>query len=449
VTGKNVTVVNKFLQFLTYFIRCCEVKENPIRMEKQKDILNRQSGSNWSTDSMNLSSSLNNIHGWFERSCNVIPLSLPVDPFKDFKSYNHLDALHEHDESLTPRTNDRNIIERLKSMDIDTSKCYCVVLQALNQISDKSLRSYVNMDEKSKWGVTASKYCVLCRTIEKAMFEQFCDKCKLELEKSSIEVMETVCLPCTKRLEELKCQNIVDEKTNIKCTCNSKTECTCKRNENKNVCQKRPSFICYCCPSGSCIDLHLELKIDTSEDTSIDLDLTPRPRKASDPVDCIPSSPSLSSSVVTNTNFGNTRNSTNSHDSGTEMENSVGSCAGDSTDSCFTRTNSLSSQGIVTDLDSDYCSVDNEQLATMLIESSKPSSPQSTQTENIETNINHRTVSKSLSTTTLKSSLMFDLDTEDTEPLTDTLSMDLEDLRLKELDLPNTLQRSHRKISSK
>ena len=208
------------------------------------------------------------------------------------------------------------------------------------------------------------------------------------------------------------------------------------------------------------------MTVDTSQDNSIDLDLTPRPRKASDPVDCV-LSPSLSSSVANNTNFSNMRNSTNSHDSGTEMDNSVGSCAGDSTDSCFTRTNSLSSQGIVTDLDSDYCSVDNEQLATTLInESSFPSSPQFTQTDNdvsmqskslLEINTNHRTVSKSLSTTTLKSSLVFDLDTEDTDTCTsefteflkDILSIDLEDLRLKELDLPKTWHRSHRKISSK
>ncbi|XP_066929845.1 folliculin-interacting protein 2-like [Clytia hemisphaerica] len=480
IVGKNIKLVNKILQFLTYFIRCCEVQENFIGAERPKDFSNRQSGSNWNDSLSSSSSAQTNIQNWFERSCSIIT-SQNVDPFKEFKNYNHLDALDERDEILTPRTSDRNIIEHLKSMNLDTTKCYCVFLQALNKVSD--LRSYVNMEDikkkelnitndSGKPGLVASKSCMICRTLEKGMFEQFCDKCKLDLQKSSIEVVNTVCLHCVKRLENAsKCQNFIENST---CSCGSGStkDCICNGNmKQTQVCPKKPSFICYCCAPSTYGDLELDIKADTSCGSLTDLDLTPRPRKSSDPIDVVPMS-------KTNSKFGTMRSSTNSHDSGTELEHSEGfnSCSGDS-DSCFTRADSMSSQGV----DSDYCSVESEQLASTLIENSLllMSNKDIGRTEIPDKNIcrtelsgdvcrtdvpdtehyPHPPVTKSLSTTTLKSSLALDFDdTTDTNTDTDvntiedhsqdTLTLDLDELRLKELSLPRSKPKSHRKHQS-
>lgn len=227
-------------------------------------------------------------------------------------------------------------------------------------------------------------------------------------------------------------------------------------NKSIIVCQKKPSFICYCCTPTTYGNLDVDLKIDTSEEgnlSEIDLDITPRPRKSSDPIDMVP----LSSK--NKTKFSNMRNSTNSHDSGTELENSVGSSG-----ECFTRTNSMSSQSVATDIDSDYCSVENEQLASTLIENStllhlpsdqllletttadKDESSQKQQPEHIP-------VCKSFSTNTLKSPFEADqLTTEgnlihcdgkdelDDDIFTDetTRHLDLERLKLQESDFPRT-----------
>ena len=479
IVGKNTKLVKQILKFLTYFIRCCEIKENYIRPEKQRNILKRLSSSNLSDT---LSASSTETQGWFERSCSIvnakannntsIRVNSPSDPFRDFKSYNHLDVLSEHqDESVTPRTSDRNIIEKLRSMNMDTNKCYCAFLEALNKINDKSLRSYVNMEDLKKQelqvnnivnidgnaGIQALKSCMLCKTLEKGMFDEFCDKCKMDLQKSSFEVIETVCLHCVKRLEDLKCKNLAEPSRT--CDCCNKGTLNCRNNSmNKSiiVCQKKPSFICYCCTPTTYGNLDVDLKIDTSEEgnlSEIDLDITPRPRKSSDPIDMVP----LSSK--NKTKFSNMRNSTNSHDSGTELENSVGSSG-----ECFTRTNSMSSQSVATDIDSDYCSVENEQLASTLIENStllhlpsdqllletttadKDESSQKQQPE-------HISVCKSFSTDTLKSPFEADqLTTEgnlihcdgkdelDDDIFTDetTRHLDLERLKLQESDFPRT-----------
>ena len=475
VVGKNMKLVKQILKFLTYFIRCCEIKENFICPEKQKDSSSRLSSSNWS-DTLSLSNSQTSTttHGWFERSCNIvntntnnsIHMNSTLDPFKDFDSYNHLDILSEQqDECVTPRTNDRNIIEKLKSMNMNTNKCYCAFLQALNKISDKSLRSYVNMEDLKKQelqvnnivngggkaGFQTSKSCILCKTLEKGMFDEFCDKCRMDLQKSSIEVIDTVCLHCVKRLEDLKCKNLTEP--TITCDCNKNTlDCSHNSTNNTNtVCQKKPSFVCYCCTPSTYGKLNVDLKIDTSQGSllELDLDITPRARKSSDPIDVVPLNKN-------NTKFSNMRDSINSHDSGTEMENSVGSSS-----ESFTRTNSLSSQSVgsqsvATDIDSDYCSVENEQLASTLIENSTllhlPSKQlllQRTDKTQQEPQ-KHSFVAKSFSTNTLKSSLESNLAGDD-NLFTDqsTLDLDLERLKLRESDLPRTIQRLNRKNSGR
>ena len=505
IVGKNRKLVKQILKFLTYFIRCCEITENFIRPEKQKtDSANRLSSSNWS-DTLSLAGSQTNssMQGWFERSCNIINTTdtvnpnLPVlDPFKDFQSYNHLESLSEQDECLvTPRTSDRNIISKLKSMNMNTTKCYCAFLQALNKINDKSLRSYVNMEDLKKQelqinsaghsfgkaGISALKSCVLCKTLEKGMFDEFCDKCRLDLQKSSIEVVDTVCLHCANRLEDLKTKNLENEASET-CACCNKDALDCVYSNinrsklilNTTVCQKKPSFVCYCCtPStyGNLDVMDSSLKIDTSQGSlsDIDLDITPRPRKSSDPIDVVP----LNIKNTANSKFSNMRNSTNSHDSGTEME---GISVGSSTES-YTRTNSLSSQnGIPTDIDSDYCSVENEQLASTLIENStllhlQPEQLLLQQKTTVEYNNiqqqevveQHNLVTKSFSTNTLKSSLDLVLPPRNDQDHFDdyeneddiftpksTLDCDLERLKLQETNLPKTVPRVlHRKNSGR
>ena len=479
IVGKNIKLVKQILKFLTYFIRCCEIKENYIRPEKQRNNLNRLSSSNLSDT---LSASSTETQGWFERSCSIVNakansrnnilINSPSDPFKDFKSYNHLNVLPEQqDECITPRTSDRNIIEKLQLMKMDTNKCYCAFLEALNKINDKSLRSYVNMEDLKKQelqvnnivntdgsvGIQALKSCMVCKTLEKGMFDEFCDKCKMDLQKSSFEVIETVCLHCVKRLEDLKCKNLTEP--SMTCSCCDKDYLNCSRHNSMNtstvtVCQKKPSFICYCCTPTTYGNLGADLKIDTSEEGNlleIDLDLTPRPRKSSDPIDVIPLN------NKNNTKFSNMRNSTNSHDSGTEMESSVGSTGGE----CFTRTNSMSSQSVATDIDSDYCSVENEQLASTLIENSSllhlPADQLLLETSDKDDEPppqpEHIPVCKSFSTDTLKSPFETDPTTDNDihscgddngneldDIFTDqrTQDLDLERLKLQKSDLPRT-----------
>lgn len=490
IVGKNVGLVKQMLEFVSYFIRCCDVKENSIRMEKQRDILgNRQSGSNWSdTLSASFGSQNSHIQNWFERSCNIVSAppnttydtSGTVDYFKDFKSYSHLDALKEETEH-EPGT---EIGKILKCVNSDTTKCYCSLLQALNKISEKKLKSYVRMDDLNTINSSTKlsngsrkneidlaetlKCCVLCRTLEKGMFEEFCDKCRLELEKINLDV-SLVCLHCVQRLDRLKNRLLgtgnLDDKNSLYPIRTSRSDSKFE----KTVCQSKPSFVCYCCSPCTYGDLRLDLHVDTTLDGSDDLNITPRPRNTSDPVDFI---------AKAENNFSNLRNSTNSHDSGTEMEY-CSSGTGETLSECYTRTNSLSSQSVAQDFDSDYCSVENEQLASTLTDMTPTSNLLAVHPQQSFANC----VMKSSSTSTLKAPtivcnggdrvvatchhgndicdvnectcafedgrMVSSTDEIEQEQVEEQLVNELKSLKLLEINLPRSITRQPRKSSSK
>lgn len=338
---------------------------------------------------------------------------------------------------------------------IDFSRCYCGYLQKLDSsLGRKNLRNLIkstdrehlvnllggrrnsntlkssgstNINNGSGNGGTNNsgphnlKSCKGCRTLEKTIYEEYCDKCKEILNNLSLEI-DSVCKYCLNHLEKLR--EMIDTDGNIVHTTDagvsstsstssslyknlldgtgetvvvpacervstpisdksdkrrSKRDMLCRKKLTASSSSKKPVH-CYCGSSASSAASGKQTlsvphtPCNTHTDIESIEEFIPRERKASDPVDCVPS-PKLTTKCIL-------RHSTTSHDSGTEMACSVSSSCQelDSGESLnLTRDNSLSSHDNLFssdtivgggesgsgDMDSDYCSVDNDQTSTI------------------------------------------------------------------------------------
>lgn len=450
VVGKNAHLVCELLKLLTYFIRCSDIKENYLRMEKESDTMFRFSGSSWNESYFSKTPSTpNSVRSWIDTNT---PVHKENEKNDDTPVENKIAKVSETDLQVTPRSLEKQFFDTA----IDTSSCYCRVLQQLDMIGEKNLTNFLknsdNKNIKELLDVTDdgagphSKSCKNCRTLEKPIFAKFCDACRKQQRNVGLEI-DPVCHHCVQRLE--KTQQILNSPP-TKIILNSELS-NCGKNGystetlksltlKDSLClPKKPSFKCYCCPLLN----ENQNVIITCEESEHPSDLIPRVRTASDPVDV----------TTCKIKPGYLRNSTTSHDSGTEMAYSVSSSSHDleSTDSLnLTRNNSLSSQDDllnsehVPDLDSDYCSIDNEQFVTN----------DANDCDTLENNF--RQVSKSASSTTLKElplvlSTSLDnndsIEEEETDVFGSVLNLDLENMNLRELPLARTHHKPSRKHS--
>lgn len=537
IVGQNANLVVELLYLLTYFLRCSDIRENTLHTEQNTDNtdkitdvanvgnLTRFSGSSWN-DTLNDAGTPNSVRSWIDQ------VSVAADT-GDLVNVNNNDD--NHDDKLLKSDVGFKVVEpeddkkcsftkgELDSMnfmgDVEVSRCYCGYLQKLDSsLSGKNLRNLlkntdkenlVNLLSNSSGGRGKSppnnnnssanaKACRGCRTLEKTIFEQYCDKCKEILNNLSLEI-DSVCNYCVRHLEKLremidKAPSNTDSNTasspckdsNIKnrtsnCPQATNRACRCKvsveditsvtrndkprRNGNSST-PSSHSFKCYCCPLDNSKQTEFnqipQCEVAIHDDNYLDTEFISRERKASDPVDFTPS-PKIAPKCAI-------RHSTTSHDSGTEMACSVTSscpetdCSTDSLnltrDSCAcpsnrcvcSRDNLYSSDTIVGDMDSDYCSVDNDRTSTMSSEAA------TFDTDTMDVIPISNAVCKSTSSTTIKEiyiSLESPVDECEDPTTTHTGSLDnikleaeLHSMNLKEVILPRTVQTSARKTTS-
>ena len=432
IIGKNATLVCDLLHLLTYFIRCSDIKENNVRIEREKDSLYRFSGSSWGESVLSQTPGTpDSVQSWIEKASLV----------EDDKVFTEAKvAEHSKNPIITPRT----FIEDFKNSPVDTTVCYCGLLQKLDCFGEKNIASYLKHSDNKKIkkllngsdvcfsNVSNPKSCKGCRTLEKDMFVEYCDKCKKQ-ENLSLEI-DLVCQHCINRLDKHNTQASIDlsqhtvgklEKSNV-----SIPEEVYQQKEYISIPMKA-SFTCYCCSKDE--DRMKITKQNVDDSYSDDgYNIISRERTMSDPVDC--QNLKLKTGLL--------RNSTTSHDSGNETAYSVCSSTHENESDLvnLTRTNSLSSQddllnndhAITTDIDSDYCSVEKEQLSNTV--------------DNISLSNTENRVPKSISSTTLKEMslpLSSSVDgndiikeEEEGEDSISTLDVDLQTMNLKEVLLP-------------
>lgn len=475
IVGENANLVVELLYLLTYFLRCSNVIENNLTNElPEENNSYRFSGSSWNETMFNETGTPNSVRSWIDKVSCVNTSELVTD-------VNELELPNSSktktlDEKVTSKCSDTiypsddgktNFFDNVMQEQIDISHCYCGYLQKLDSsLGRKNLRNLIKNTDKENLvnllggsnckeqngNINNSKSCKGCRTLEKTIFEQYCDKCKEILNNLSLEI-DSVCRYCILHLEKLRemihTNDTPTSSSNINkrllddtgpCTNVRKSfdESQCISESNKlfkkeNPCNSRSSFRCYCCPRG---DLPIDNSDTCTQDhVESDEEFITRERKASDPVDCAPS-PKLTTKVLL-------RHSTTSHDSGTEMACSVSSSCPelDSGESLnLTRDNSVSSHDnlfnsdtIVGDMDSDYCSVDNDQTSTV------------SEVTCFETEQLINTVCKSSSSTTIKE-IYVNLDSpamktiESTTDCNSVLDTELDSMNLKEVPLPRIVQ---------
>jgi len=497
IVGKDAPLVCELLKLLTYFIRCCDLKENRIRMVKGRESRISECSLSGSHFSQTPSSPIS-VRSWVETSNqNIIPIN----------NSKVNDCVKKTNTTVTPKSTVENLVNPvwnieniLKNGQLELQSCYCNLLQNFDKIDEKELTKFIfRFDDRKirelldisntydkKNNSSSPKSCHRCHTLEKEMFDKFCDSCS-NVKKNDISLeIDLVCHHCIAQIEKLKsnieCNNQLkslcsckgDDGINHKCKCNLvETNVQPKENLpniNKHRFIDKPSFICYCCPkiTEECLAENSKDFVENNCDTyNEDVCFTPRCRNYSDPMDFVV--PKVKATLI--------RNSTTSHDSGTEMSY-TSSCQEDSVDSeCLSRHNSLSSQDDFNSIDqsavdSDYCSVDNETLAACNVTKEKTlyleTSEETISDETLVTPRNedvvlkstisdvefrkHFNVSKSLSSTTLKdvslSALSSSLEnsgslkhvsisTEENEIT--SLRNDLEYLNLQQIQMPRTL----------
>ncbi|XP_065651574.1 folliculin-interacting protein 1 isoform X4 [Hydra vulgaris] len=372
IVGQNKTFVCQLLQVLTYFIRCSDVKETIMQMVPEEEKQVPSLGTSFEESTLNFSSNTpKNIKSWVENS------QTPPEVFcndKEFFSDNISNKSKKSEillNGLGERHCDCSQLQKMKSVLHPPLKC-CSHLDSHKCFSD-NLNSLTVINQKS---------CYICGTLEKLMYDMFCEHCK----KDKNFIGDLLCQTCFKCLENLY-KNSQDLLTQTK--------------SNK-------SFVCYCCPSINQTESNISDKFY-------------RPRKSSDPIPCI--SPKSKSTL---------RNSTKSHDSGTEDMNFI-PYLNERSISCNSSISSHSSSIAVADMDSDYCSIDNDTKRFSLKEQS---------------GFNSNNIQVSESSGTLKNiELNFQTEIMLKEKQS-TLSKDLKKMSLKELSMPRTHQTIEKKRDS-
>ena len=313
IVGQNKSLVCQLLQVLTYFIRCSDVKETVMQMEHDDEKQGSPLSSSFGESTLNFSSTTpSSVKSWVDN----IPTPKAQYVKEEILSSNDAVPVEKKSSELLPKI-------------FDETPCYCNLLQKMDSVTSKGVLKCHKQPDNVKYSVEylsssttaklSGKSCYGCGTLEKLIYDLFCEQCKKD--KFSIEV-DLICQTCLKRLEKLKLpHSFIDTST--------------------QSIYKKPSFVCYCC----------------SPNNHEEFEQLYRPRKFSDPIPCV--SPKTKSA---------TRNCTKSHDSGTEEMNFTPSL---NEDHIFSRNSSISSQSsstAVADMDSDYCSVDNDSKRFSLID---------------------------------------------------------------------------------
>ena len=311
----------------------------------------------------------------------------------DFKyisdNVQQLNAVRDEKNEILPESSEKfemNILDNGKPNNLELgNSCYCELLRSIEQMGEKDIKRVMlllDRDNKLEEYINRSssttnlksnslKYCDNCLTLEKPLFEKFCDHCRTSnIKNFSIEV-DLVCQHCVQRLnnvQRLLSKNDTEtisqteEKQELKLKCIERLLCRCKilNPDISNSDKPKSSFKCYCCPDeneavGKEHSLNQQVKTKLEHINEIEEPLVQRSRCESDPMDM----------QTCQMKKGPLRDSTTSQDSGTEMSY-TSSYYQDSTDnlsSCLY----LSSQEdlLNNENDSDYASLDNENLASV------------------------------------------------------------------------------------
>ena len=463
IVGENASLVVELLYLLTYFLRCSGISENKLHVEPEETNSYRFSGSSWNETMFNEAGTPNSVRSWIDKVSCVGTGDLVIGVNEELVKTDLVNVgetvtnvCTENNIFSRDEMSSKNFIENGLQEPADLSHCYCGYLQKFDSsLGGKNLRNLLKSTDRENLvnllsnnrekNAPNSKSCKGCRTLEKTIFEQYCDKCKEVLNNLSLEI-DSVCKYCILHLDKLRemvhyASSDVDDtnsNTNKQQLLEETGKC-CDPTENhecfkitKKATSRKASFQCYCCPLIEIPnDNNNSCELLTQDHEESDDEFISRERKASDPVDCIPS-PKLTTKCLL-------RHSTTSHDSGTEMACSVSSScpeldSGDSLNltcdnSVSSHDNLFSSDTIVGDMDSDYCSVDNDQTSTL-------SEVTKFDTENINT------VCKSNSSTTIKEifinveSPTVNLTETPIEGSQNVLDMELDSMNLKEVSLP-------------
>jgi hypothetical protein len=469
IVGENANLIVELLYLLTYFLRCSNINENDLKIEQpqrigelthdETDLVTYDNyTSSWNEAMFNNQSSGSDVHSWIDNISGVGATSETVkdslvDPTSAVET-NSMTCETSTTCSSTDVDNEESFVDQL-----DSSRCYCSYLQTLQCNSNrrnamsvirgtnrerfgtllKCLRtsktvssgSCSNSDNTNSSSSGFSRTCRGCNSADRMCSSKYCNSCDHLLSNIGLSSDSSTCDYCIAQLERLNdivhCRKESNDETVFSTpSLPTKTKATTTRRKSRNTyCVKSDMMQCTC---FSCTTKNNDTCRD-DDDVGIPRIVT-SPRKLSHPLDCT-QSPDLNAKVL--------RHSTTSHDSGTEMACSVtSSCpemeSADSMNltrdsSMSSRDNLFSSDTITNDMDSDYCSVENEQT--------------SVQSEvRFESDLMN-TVCKSTSSTTIKE-VYVGLDSSTMNTIIDSsnescqLDTELESMNFKQVPLPRT-----------
>ena len=374
---------------LSYFIRCSNIVENKVKMNKVREHRISESSTSGNCLGQTPSSPIS-VSSWVDK--NFVDKNSKTKTDCEYIADNaqQLNSIKDENNEILPESSEKfemNILDngKLNSLELGNS-CYCELLRSIEQMGEKDIKSvmllldrdnkleeYINRPSSTTNSKSNSlKYCDNCLTLEKPLFEKFCDHCRTSnMNNFSIEV-DLVCQHCVQRLnnvQRLLSKNDTEtisqteEKQELKLKCIERLLGRCKilNPDISNNDKPKSSFKCYCCPDENeavgeeNTSNQQKVKTKLEHVDEIEGPLVQRTRCESDPMDM----------ETCQMKKGPLRDSTTSQDSGTEMSYTSSYCQ-DSTDnlsSCLY----LSSQEdlLNNENDSDYASLDNENLASI------------------------------------------------------------------------------------
>lgn len=372
---------------LSYFIRCSNIVENKVKMNKTRE--HRISESSTSGNYLGETpSSPISVSSWVDKNFVDKNTTIKLDCKYITDNAQELNSVRDENNKIVPESSEKfemNILDNGKVNKLELgNSCYCELLRSVEQMGEKDIKRVMlllDRDNKLEEFINRSsptthsklnslKYCDNCLTLEKPLFEKFCDHCRTSnIKNFSIEV-DLVCQHCVQRLnnvQRLLTKNDketisqTEEKQELKLKCIERLLGRCKilSPDISNSDKPKSSFKCYCCPDENEVvgkeNTNEQLKTNLEHINEIEEPLVQRSRCESDPMDM----------QTCQMKKGPLRDSTTSQDSGTEMSYTSSYCQ-DSTDNLSTCLYLSSQEDLLNnENDSDYASLDNENLASV------------------------------------------------------------------------------------
>ena len=486
IVGENANLVVELLYLLTYFLRCSNIDENDLRIEtplqqRVDELVHEEATyenytSSWNEAMFNSQSSGSDVHSWIDNITSAAATTSEtlkdnlVDSTTSVELRNSEPSTCGTSACGTGSSSDDVKSEDDFVEDLDSSRCYCTYLQTLQGRASRrntmkvirgtgrdkfgtllqSLRTKKTSTSKSIRMLDERNYCMGCEGGgDRTGSLRYCERCD--------QLMQNICLTtdscdyCLVQLERLNDlvhrthttggsggDNVFTVPSLPPAVLSSTTKMT--RRKSRNTFCVKSDVVLHCTCFSCTTTNNNEQFLDDGEGKEIPRITTSPVRKLSPhtTMEYI-QSPELHTKAL--------RHSTTSHDSGTEMACSVTSSCPEmeSTDSMnLTRDSSMSSRDnlfssdTVTggDMDSDYCSVENERTSV-----------KSSEVGGLSDSELMRTVCKSTSSTTIKevyvgldSSTMNTIVVDSSHESCELLDTELESMNFRQVPLSRYVQ---------